>query len=122
VQVIAATHSPMIMASVEPLFQAERDAWFDLDLERQRVVLRQRDFEKHGDAAGWLISEAFDLTSGRSLEYEKLVNKAAALLEKPQPSARQIQAMNDALVAALNPKDDFLFNWRYVCRKKGWIE
>jgi predicted ATPase len=59
VQVIAATHSPMIMASVEPLFQAERDAWFDLDLERQRVVLRQRDFEKHGDAAGWLISEAF---------------------------------------------------------------
>lgn len=122
VQIITATHSPLIMASVEPLFDAEKDAWFDLDFERQKVVLRNRGFEKHGDAGGWLISEAFDLESGRSIEYERLVNKASALLEKGQPGATEIREMNKALVAALNPKDEFLFNWRYICKTKGWLE
>src|SRR5690606_33402144 len=34
VQLIAATHSPLVLASLEPFFDAKRDAWFDLDLER----------------------------------------------------------------------------------------
>ncbi len=50
VQVITATHSPLIMTSIEPLFDENLDAWFDLDFERSKVVLRRRDFEKHGEA------------------------------------------------------------------------
>lgn len=122
VQVITATHSPLVMASVEPLFDSEKDVWFDLDLERKKVVLRQREFEKHGSAANWLISEAFDLQSGRAVEYEDLVKKAAALLEQQDPSVDRIRAMNTKLVDALSPTDDFLFNWRYVCKKKGWLQ
>ena len=49
------------MASAEPLFNAELDAWFDLDMEEKGVVLTHRPFAKHGDAEGWLMSEAFDL-------------------------------------------------------------
>lgn len=122
VQLITATHSPLIMASVEPLFDAEQDAWFDLDFERKKVVLRRRDFEKHGDAVSWLVSEAFDLKSGRPIEYERLVDEASALLEKPQPSKEQIEEMNEKLVQALGPKDKFLFRWRAICDKKGWIK
>lgn len=122
VQVITATHSPLVMASVEPLFDAGKDAWFDLDLERKKVVLRQREFEKHGSAANWLVSEAFDLQSDRAAEYEDLVKKAAALLEQQDPSVDRIRAMNTKLVDALSPTDDFLFNWRYVCKKKGWLQ
>lgn len=122
VQIITATHSPLVMASVEPLFDEESDAWFDLDLERKKVVLRKRDFEKHGSAADWLISEAFDLKSGRAIEYEKLVKQAAALLEKEPPSLNRIREMNVKLAKALNPTDDFLFNWQYVCRQKGWLK
>lgn len=121
VQVITATHSPLVMASVEPLFNAEKDAWFDIDLERKKVILRQREFEKHGSAANWLLSEAFDLQSGRAVAYEDLVKKAAALLEQEDPGANRIHAMNAKLVEALSPTDDFLFNWRYVCKKKGWL-
>lgn len=121
VQLITATHSPLVMASVEPLFDAEKDAWFDLDLERRKVVLRQREFEKHGSAANWLVSEAFDLQSSRAMAYEALVKNAAALLEQAHPSVDRIRAMNAKLVAALSPTDDFLFNWRYVCSKKGWL-
>jgi predicted ATPase len=122
VQLLTATHSPLIMASVEPLFDAEKDAWFDLDFEKKKVILRCREFEKHGEAATWLISEAFDLKSGRSVTYEKLVEKAATLLEMDKPDAEQIKKMNQELVAALNPKDEFLFNWRYVCKQKGWLK
>lgn len=119
VQLITATHSPLVMASVEPLFDEEKDAWFDLDFERKKVVLRRRDFEKHGDAGTWLISEAFDLKSGRPLEYEKLIEEASALLEKPQPNRLQIEKMNEKLVQALGPRDEFLFRWRALCEKRG---
>ena len=122
VQLIAVTHSPLIMASVEPFFDSERDAWFDLDFEKAEVVLRRREFEKHGDAATWLISEAFDLKSGRSIEYENLVEEAAALLENPNPLKKEIASMSQKLVQALSPKDDFLFRWRTICNKKGLME
>ena len=68
-QLITATHSPLVMTSVEPSFDEKTDAWFDLDFEDQQVVLRRRDFEKHGDAGTWLLSEAFDLQSGRPPQF-----------------------------------------------------
>jgi hypothetical protein len=121
-QLILATHSPLIMASSEPQFNSDLDAWWDLDLERKRVVLSRRPFEKHGDAGRWLLSEAFDLNSSRPLEYEALVKRAAALLEEADPDRKKIAAINERLVQALSPTDDFLFNWRYICRQKGWLE
>ena len=122
VQLIAATHSPLIMASVEPLFDVLQDAWFDLDFERNRVVLRRRDYEKHGDVATWLVSEAFDLQSGRAIEYERLVEQASALLEENQPSEGRISGMHEKLVDSLGPKDEFLFRWRAICEKKEWLK
>ncbi len=122
VQVITATHSPLIMVAAEPLFDQKSDRWFDLDLERRKVVLRERDFEKHGDATGWLISDAFDLKSGRPTPYEELIVRAEALMEKDTPNPVAVKKMNEQLVAALSPKDEFLFNWRYVGKKRGWLE
>jgi phosphopantothenoylcysteine synthetase/decarboxylase len=122
VQLLTTTHSPLIMASVEPCFDREKDAWFDLDFEKNKVVLTRREFEKHGDAATWLISEAFDLKSGRSVEYENLVARASALLETDKPDIKQIKKVNEELIAALGPKDEFLFSWRYVCKQKGWLQ
>jgi len=125
VQVIAATHSPLVMASVEPIFDAAQDAWFDLDFElvgeQHQVVLRQRPFELLGDADRWLTSEAFDLQSSRSIETEELLHEAAALLEAESPDPDRVKQMNHKLVQALSPTDDFLFNWRYIGRTKGWL-
>ena len=51
IQVLTATHSPLIMASVEQLFDRTQDAWFDLDYEgeagKQHVVMTQREFVLH---------------------------------------------------------------------------
>ena len=121
VQLLVATHSPLVMASAEPLFDATQDAWWDLDVVQGQVALTQRAFEKHGDAERWLTSEAFDLRSSRPLEYEQLLGQASALLEAPAPDIEQIKAMHARLLQALSPTDDFLFNWRYVCKTKGWL-
>ena len=48
VQLIVTTHSPLVMASCEPQFDAAQDAWFDLDLEGDQVVFTQREFVKQG--------------------------------------------------------------------------
>lgn len=122
IQIIAATHSPLVMASIEPAYDHRKDAWFDMDFERGEVVLRRRDFEKHGDSATWLVSEAFDLKSSRALEYEMLVEKASDLLDNEKPDVAKIEAMNKDLVKALSPKDDFLFRWRSICFKKGLLK
>lgn len=122
VQLIAATHSPLVMASVEPTFDAKQDAWFDLDLMGKQVELTRRNFVKYGNAENWLTSEAFDLKSTRPEEYALLVQRAAALLNEPSPAPRKIKSMHDELVRELNPKDDFLFRWRAICERKGWLK
>jgi predicted ATPase len=122
VQLITATHSPLIMASVEPLFDEKQDAWFDFNLVKGKVKLEHYDFIKHGDAENWLLSEAFDLKSTRPVEYEKLTNEAYYLLKSSDPSKDQILKMNNRLVKALDPKDKFLFNWRYLCSKRGFLK
>jgi hypothetical protein len=126
VQVITATHSPLILASLEPLFDPEQDAWFDLDLvrdnRRPHVTLTRREFELHGDVCNWLTSEAFDLPSARSLEAEKLLNEASRLLEKDQIKPAEVRKMYDRLVNQLSPQDSFLFRWRAIVEKKGWLK
>ena len=92
-----------------------------MDFERKKVSLRRRDFEKHGDVANWLVSEAFDLKSGRPILYERLVEEASRLLDKEQPTKNQISEMHEKLVKALGPKDGFLFRWRAICDNKGWL-
>ncbi|NJK32954.1 MAG: ATP-binding protein [Deltaproteobacteria bacterium] len=68
IQVLAATHSPMILASLEPLFETERDALWHLDLADRRVQVNN-----------WLTSETFGLDSPRSLEVESAIKRAKEL-------------------------------------------
>jgi hypothetical protein len=41
IQIIATTHSPLVMASLEPIFDPEKDAWFDLNLVDGAVQLEK---------------------------------------------------------------------------------
>lgn len=88
VQLLAVTHSPLVMASVEPIFNDTLDAWFDLDLvatpndQPPTVEFKKRPFIRHGDASRWLMSEAFDLGSARSLDSERVLKEAAVILSE----------------------------------------
>jgi hypothetical protein len=117
VQLITGTHSPLILASAEPMFERDRDAWFDLDLETEggppRVVLRRREFFSRGDVSNWLTSEAFDLKAARSKESEAAIEAARELLRRPAPPELQEVLRVDAELhrAALSDIDPFWIRW-----------
>jgi hypothetical protein len=124
VQLLAATHSPLVLASAEPIFDEKTDAWFDIDLETMNaathVVLRRRPFVRHGDVSNWLTSEAFDLRSPRSLEAEQAIEKARALLRQAAPSPEQARAVDDELRrAALPDIDPFWVRWGKFMEELG---
>ena len=71
-QLVTSTHSPLVLASAEPWFDPEQDAWFDLDLKGDppQAQLTKRPYTPHGTAGSWLTSDAFRLATDRSLEAE----------------------------------------------------
>jgi hypothetical protein len=112
IQLLAATHSPLILASAEPFFDPAQDAWFDLDLVQNQVVLNKRPFTSHGDLANWLTSNAFDFKQARSQEAEDAIELALALLREREPSREAITAADQALRAARLPDiDPFWVRW-----------
>ena len=51
IQIIATTHSPLVMVTLEDYFNCNIAKWFDFDLEKNgKVNFLTRDFEKHSDA------------------------------------------------------------------------
>jgi len=120
VQLVAVTHSPLVLASAEPFFDLDRDAWFDLDLETRKVVLRKRVFVPHGDVSNWLTSEAFDLKNARSLEAEAAIEKAMALLRKKSPKAAEARTIDEELRrAGMSDLDPFWVRWGYFMQTFG---
>ncbi len=124
VQIIATTHSPLIMASIEPYFNTESDAWFDLDLVgengHRKVVLTKREFEVRGDANRWLTSKAFDLNSSRSKEAEQALKMAEEVLGQDDFDREKVENIQAELISLLPAGDVFLAKWDMLGRKKGW--
>ena len=134
-QLITATHSPLIMASLEPHFDHELDAWFDLDLVREpgldpgtatrsrpRVVLSRRTFVRQGEATNWLTSPAFDMRSARSIVSERVLEEASNAMADPSFGKSEAEAIDRRLREVLGDTDPFWMRWRFVAEKKGWIK
>ena len=121
IQLIAATHSPLVMASVETLFDQEKDAWFDLDLEGANVTLTQREFIRQGDVCAWLRSKAFDMKYAYSRDAEQVLEEACKVLEKEDSAAAEAAALNVKLHNVLSETDPFWGRWRYIAEKRGWL-
>ncbi len=122
VQAIMVTHSPLVMASLEPWFDPKTDAWFDLDFheDTRQVVLEKRPFVRRGDAANWLMSPAFDMPSARSEEAEQALENAAKAMSDPHFTAAQAQALREQLRKVLGDTDPFWLRLNFVGQQKGW--
>lgn len=65
-QVLLTTHAPLVLASLEPHFDRDRDKLFSFELkDRREVVLEELPWTRYGDAVGWLTSPVFDLPDHR---------------------------------------------------------
>jgi len=119
IQTIAATHSPMILASLEPSFDLEQDALYHLFTDAGEVKLEKIPFVKYGDATGWLTSPLFGLQHARSREAERAIEKAKAAQLEEQPSKVLVQELTDELRRLLSNDDKFWPRWLYFAEKHG---
>lgn len=79
-QVVATTHSPLALASIEPYFDERKDKLFLFALEDKQVTLDEVAWAKQGDVVGWLTSDVFGLKQARSRDAETAIEAAEAFM------------------------------------------
>lgn len=84
IQALLTTHSPLVLASLETLFSEEEDRLFLFELQDGKVLLRNLDWAKYGNAEDWLTSTVFGLEQARSLEAERAIEAAEAFMRKDE--------------------------------------
>lgn len=115
VQLIATTHAPLILGSVEENWNPEIDHLFDFDLSGQEVTFNDREFARHGSAENWLSSEAFDMSTGYPIGAEKAIQEADEfMLKYPDPVDAPEGAKSDVhqkLLSVLGGDDEYWPFW-----------
>lgn len=119
-QIIVATHSPLILASMESVFADELDQLFHLYLEDDAEVrLDEIRFVKQGTIDAWLTSEVFELKQARSREGETALERAKQLLAASVSDRQRIVTVHEELVKALPADDPFWLRWKHYAEMKG---
>lgn len=115
IQIIASTHSPLVMASVEPHFNEDMDSVFHFDIEEGQVVVEDLVWSPQGDAVGWLVSDVFGLEQARSREAEMAIEAAEAFMRGDRdalPQGLQSQeSIHQELLHVLPGHDPFWPRW-----------
>lgn len=120
-QTIAATHSPMILASLEASFEPSSDLLYHLYATGSDVRLEPTPFVKYGDVSGWLTSPVFGLQHARSREAELAIEAAKALQLESDPSADGVAAVSFRLKQHLAGDDKFWPRWLYFAEQHGVV-
>ncbi len=119
-QYIVATHSPLVMASSETVFNKETDSLVHLDLtESGKVTLEEIDFVKYGDVSSWLTSPIFELRQARNTVAESAIESAKALQTDVSVSTNDVQRVSELLIRNLAPDDKFWPRWIFFAEQHG---
>lgn len=108
-QVLATTHSPLLLASLEPRFNPEIDALWTLELKDKAVVGERQEWRIHGDANRWLTSPIFDFDQPGSAEAEKAIERAKLALRERQTT--DLESITAELQRVLSETDPFWVRW-----------
>lgn len=116
VQLIVATHSPLVLASVEPEFDETQDAIFNIHLSAEgKAQIFSEKWAKQGDAVNWLVSDIFGLRQARSVEAERAIEAAEAWMRgdtKDLPDKlNNPDAIHQELLRVLPGGDHFWPRW-----------
>ncbi|HYN21099.1 MAG TPA: AAA family ATPase, partial [Thermoanaerobaculia bacterium] len=115
VQLVATTHAPLVLASVEPSFDVLRDKLIHLCLKGHEVRVEQVEWAKQGDAVNWLVSEVFGLRQARSKEAERAIEAAEALMRGDLASLptdlKTKEVIHRELQRVLAGNDEFWPRW-----------
>ncbi len=122
VQVVVTTHSPLVLASLEPRFDEDKDRLYWFDLRDGTVYFKPYPWAKHGDVIGWLTSPLFGLKEARSREAEVVLGAAEAYMagntEEQPEGLRTRQAIQKEMQRVL-PGDDPIWSRWYLKTQGG---
>jgi hypothetical protein len=118
-QLHIATHSPLVLASAETVFDERLDNLHHLKLVGGNAVLEELPFIKRGRADLWLVSDVFGLGQARSLPAERAIEEAKALQQATDPPAEKVRDVNSRLIRLLASDDEFWPRWRYFAQQHG---
>lgn len=119
-QVIVASHSPLVLASAEPVFRAEIDKLHTLDTTSEgEVIFEELPFIARGRVDEWLRSRAFGRTEPRSVPASDAIGRAKSLQEADAVNAADVAQVHAALVNSVPSGDTFWARWVLFARRHG---
>jgi hypothetical protein len=119
VQLLAATHSPLVLASVEPDFNPQQDCIWDFDLIDNEVEAHLYPWSRKGDVNAWLASGVFNLKEPASVQAEEALEQARSFLRTTAKTSnvltdaqkRKLHEIDALLRASLSEVDPFWIRW-----------
>jgi hypothetical protein len=123
-QIHLATHSPLVLASAEPLFLHDEDELHHLKMENGVVSLEEVSFVRRGTADEWLMSDVFSLNTTRSIEAEAAILEAKAIQLKELEQIEQsvVKSAHENLIKYIASDDSFWPRWIHFARKFGVLK
>lgn len=120
VQFIIATHSPLVLASSESIFDPDVDKIYNLDLTAShRVELREVPYEARGTIDSWLASPLFGLHHPGSPQREAAIEAAVALQQAKEVSRAEVAKVHKQLSDSLPASDPFWVRWVFFAERHG---
>lgn len=123
VQFMIATHSSLVMASAEAVFENDRDKLFQLklDTDTANAILTEENFIKYGQVNSWLTSPIFNLGQARSTVAETAIRQAKELQLDDSPSNEAVRRVHEDLLQSLSQNDPFWPRWIYFAEQHGVV-
>lgn len=114
-----ATHSALVLASLEAEFDSKQDALYHLRFAEDEVKLDDVPFVKRGRADLWLMSDVFGLAEPRGVPAEEAIQDAVALQEADSTDAERVREVHGRLILTLAEDDDFWPRWIFWAEQRG---
>jgi AAA domain, putative AbiEii toxin, Type IV TA system/AAA domain len=116
VQVLVTTHSPLVLASLEPSFDEAVDKLFGFELVDREIKLQEFPWTKLGEVDHWLTSPVFGLSRPRSQEAEMAMDAAYAIMRRADLTKfpdylRNQEDIHQELLRVLPDDDSFWRRW-----------
>jgi len=120
IQFLVATHSPLVMASAEPIFDPDKDKLFHLDMgDGGKVTFKELRFALQGSSDSWLQSDVFGLQFAGSAEAERALRKATLILERGSATKQEVETVSKELTEHVASEDPFWMRWVLFAAKHG---
>jgi predicted ATPase len=121
IQFIISTHSPLVLASAETVFDEITDKLFNMFANEDTgfAELEEKKFIKYGRVDSWLTSPIFNLNQARSQQAEEAINKAKEIQIEKEPAYDDISDTHQLLLRTLAETDPFWSRWLYFAESNG---